>query len=154
MIFKKQRNKCCALRKKASKQHFKTATEAGLLSHRAFCNLIKPFLSNKGGLAGSDISLVKNNRIVTEDRESVQIFNDHYINIVEKFSGIKPCKIADTLSTDDNRQIIGLILDKYKDHPSISAINQNSTSNFISFSFHEVEVCQVRKQLKSLDGRK
>ena len=83
----------------------------------------------------------------------VEIFNDHYINIVEKSSGVKPCKIADTLSPDDDRQIIGLILDKYKDHPSISAINQNSTSNFNSFSFHEVEVCQVRKQIKSLDGR-
>ena len=121
------------MRKKAIKQHFKKATEAGLVSNRVFWNLVKPLLSNKGGLAGSDISLVKNNRIVTEDRELVEIFNDHYINIVEKSSCVKPCKIADTLSTDDDRQIIGLILDKYKDHPSISAINQNSTSNFNSF---------------------
>ena len=74
--------------------------------------------------------------------------------MVEKSSGVKPCKIADALSTDDDRQIVDLILDKYKDHSSISAINQNSISNFNSFSFHEVKVCQVRKQLKSLDGRK
>ena len=106
VVFKKQRNKCVALRKKAIKQHFKKATEAGLVSNRVFWNFGKPFLSNKGGLAGSDISLVKNNRIVTEDRELVEIFNDHYINIVEKPSGVNPCKIADTLSTDDDRQIM------------------------------------------------
>ena len=67
--FKKQRNKCVSLRKKAIKQHFKQATESGLVSNRAFWNPVKPFLSKKGGLAGSDISLVKNNEIVTEDKE-------------------------------------------------------------------------------------
>ena len=43
-------------------------------------------------LAGNDISLVRNNRIVTEDKELVEIFHDHYINTVEKSSGVKPCK--------------------------------------------------------------
>ena len=93
IIFKKQGNKCVALSKRAIKQHFKKATEAGLIQNRVFRNLVKLFLSNKGGLAGSDISLVKNNRIVTEDRELVEIFNDHYINIVEKSSSVKPVKL-------------------------------------------------------------
>ena len=61
--FKRQRNKCVSLRKKAIKQHFKQATENGLISNRAFWNLVKPFLSNRGGLAGSDISLVKNKKL-------------------------------------------------------------------------------------------
>ena len=113
------------MRKKAIKQHFKQATENGLVSNRAFWNLVKPFLSNKGGLAGSDISLIKNNAIVTEDKELTEIFNDHYINIVEKSSGVKPCSIADMVATDDDRQIIRLILEKYKNHPSILAIIQN-----------------------------
>ena len=152
--FKRQRNKCVALRKKAIKQHFKKATETGPVSNRDFWNLVKPFLSNKGGLAGNDISLVKNDKIVTEDRELAEIFNDHNINIVEKSSGDKPCNIADTVATDDDRQIIGLILEKYKNHPSILAIIQNRAINCRSFSFHEVKVCQVKKQLKSLDGRK
>ena len=152
--FKRQRNKCVSLRKKAIKQHFKQATENGLVSNRAFWNLVKPFLSNKGGLAGSDISLVKNNEIVTDDQQLTEIFNDHYINIVEKSSGVKPCNIADTVATDDYRQIIRLILEKYKNHPSILAIIQNPENNFNSFSFHEVQVCQVREQLRSLDGRK
>ena len=134
--------------------HFKKATETGLVSNRAFWNLVKPFLSNKGGLARNDISLIKNDTIVTEDRELAEIFNDHYGNIVERSSGIKPCNVADAAATDDDRQIIGLILEKYKNHPSILAIIQNPAINFHSFSFHEVEASQVRKQLKSLDGGK
>ena len=84
------------------KQHFKEATAGGLISNQDFWNLVKPFLSNKGGLVGDDISLVHNNQIVTDDYELTEIFNNHYINIVEKISGQKPCNIADTVETDDD----------------------------------------------------
>ena len=47
-----------------------------------------------------------------------------------------------------------MILEKYKNLPSNLAIIQNPAINFHSFSFHEVEVSQIRKQLKSLDGGK
>ena len=76
---------------------------------------------------------------------------------MEKSSGIKPCKAADALAAKDDPQIIGLILEKHKIHPSILAIKQSPTKNFNSFSFSEAEVVefsQVRKQLESLDGRK
>ena len=56
--FKKQRNKCVAIRRKAIKNHFKEATKNGLISNQAFWDLVKPFLSNKGALVGSDISIV------------------------------------------------------------------------------------------------
>ena len=136
--FKRQRNKCVSLRRKAIKQHFKKATENGLVSNLAFWNLVKPFLSNKGGLASSDIALVKDNEIVTDDQKLTEIFNDHYINIVEKSSGTKPCNIADTAAVDDDRQIVRLILEKYKNHPSVLAIIQNPDNEFHSFSFDEV----------------
>ena len=104
----------CFLEKKGNQTVFQKATENGLVLNRAFWNLVKPFLSNKGGSAGSDISLVKNNEIVTDDQQLTEIFNDHYINIADKSNGVKPCNIADTVATNDDRQIIRLILQKYK----------------------------------------
>ena len=151
--YKKQRNKCVSLRKKAIKQHFKKATAGGLISNSDFWNLVKPFLSNKGGLVGDDISLVHNNQIVTDDSELTEIFNNHYINIVEKTSGQKPCNISDTVKYDDDRLLVRLILEKYKDHPSVLAIREGSdTSN--SFSFHEVQHHEVWALLRSLDEKK
>ena len=151
--YKKQRNKCVSLRKKAIKQHFKKATAGGLISNSDFWNLVKPFLSNKGGLVGDDISLVHNNQIVTDDSELTEIFNNHYINIVEKTSGQKPCNISDTVKYDDDRLLVRLILEKYKDHPSVLTIREGSdTSN--SFSFHEVQHHEVWALLRSLDGKK
>ena len=87
---KKQRNKCVSLWKKAIRNHFKNATSNGLVSNHDFWNLVKPFLSNKGVLHGTDITLVKEDKIITDDRELAEVFNDHYINIVEKSSGKNP----------------------------------------------------------------
>ena len=120
-------------------------------------NLVKPFLSNKGGLASNDIALIKDKEIVIDDQKLTEIFNlfnDHYINIVEKSSGTKPCNIADTAAIDDDRQIVRLILEKYKNHPNILAIIQNPDDKFHSFSFDEVQYSEVKKQLRSLDGSK
>ena len=141
------------MRKKAIKQHFKKATAKDLISNHEFWNLVKPFLSNKGGLAGDDISLVHNNQIVTDDYQLTEIFNNHYINIVEKTSVQKPLNIADTVETDDDGQLVRLILDKNKNHPSVLSIKEG---NEISdpFSFHEVQHHKVWALLKSLDKKK
>ena len=149
VAFKKQRNRCVALRKKAIKNHFKRATSNGLMSNKAFWDLVKPFLSNKGVLAGTDISLIKDDKIVTDDHDICEIFNDYYINIVENTSGKKPSSIANANSIDDDREIVRLSLDKYKDHPSILAIVQDPEHTFQSFSFNEVTARDVWLQLKN-----
>ena len=38
----------------------------------------------------------------------------------------KPCSIADTVKYDDDRLLVRLILEKYKDHPSVLAIREGS----------------------------
>ena len=117
------------LEKKGNQTAFQKSDRKWSPIESCFWNLVKPILSNKGGLASNDISLVKNNEIVTDDQKLTEIFNDHYINIVEKSSGTKHCNIADTVAIDDDRQIVRLILQKYKNHPRISAIIQAPENN-------------------------
>ena len=124
------------------------------MSNKEFWDLVKPFLSNKGGLTSSDISLVKNETIVTDDKELTEIFNDHYVNIVEKSSGKKPISLAKDIGSSDDRQIVLLILDKYKNHSSVLAIIQNPEQLLNTFTFQEVGNQEVGKLLKSLDGKK
>ena len=122
--YKRQRNKCVSLLKKAIKAHFKKATEKGVVSNRDFWNLVKPFLSTKGGLLGNDVTLVKEGKVITDDYALTEIFNDHYVNIVEKTSGKKPSNLAEMVDCEGDGEIVRLIIDKYKDHPSVAAINQ------------------------------
>ena len=75
------------------------------------------------------------------------------VNIVENTSGKKPCGVADTTDIVDNRDIVRVILEKYKNHPSVLAVVQNPDCKFETFSFQEVEARDVALLLKSLDGK-
>ena len=62
--------------------------------------------------------------------------------------------VADTTDLEDDRDIVKLILETYKNHPSILAIIEHR--GFVSeyCSFNEVTSKEVREIVKSLDYRK
>ena len=77
------------------------------MSNKAFWDLVKPFLSNKGGMTGNEISLVNGVRIAADDHELCEVFNDYYINIVENISGKKPRKIHEANSMMTIEKLLG-----------------------------------------------
>ena len=74
-----------------------------------------------------------NNKIICNDHELVKVFNEHYINIIEKLGGEKPTNITEEYSFENDKQAIEIICNSYKDHPSIlkirSAITVKENSN-------------------------
>ena len=75
---------------------------------------MEPFLTNKNGLTNNDILIIQNDTTISYETQLTELFNDHYINIVEKSSGIKPTAITD-INGSENREILLNILHKYKD---------------------------------------
>ena len=67
-IYKKQRNKCVYLRRKAIKVYFNKVTKTGVQSNKDFWKLIKSFLTNKGFLENAEIMWNENDKIVTEEK--------------------------------------------------------------------------------------
>ena len=49
-LYKKQRNKCVALRAKFIKEYFHNITNNNIDTNKFFWNFIRPFLINKGSL--------------------------------------------------------------------------------------------------------
>ena len=47
--YKKQRNKCVSLRKKAIKNYFRKVTDNGIMDNKHFWDMVKPFVTNKSG---------------------------------------------------------------------------------------------------------
>ncbi len=140
-------------KEESHKNHFKSATDNGLISDKAFWDLVKPFLSNKGVLVGSEISVVKGNKIVTDDRELTELLNKYYVNIIKKTSGKKPCSVADTTDVDIDRDIVKLILEKYNNLQSVLAILQSPDYNLEIFLVNEIEPRDVAILLKNLDRK-
>ena len=90
---------------------------------------MKPYLSNKGALCNTDISLSEND-IITNDIEIANIFNEYYTNIVEHTSGNRPVNIEDDLPIGSSFDMIFDTISKtYNDHPSIKAIFNKNQDN-------------------------
>ena len=153
--YKKMRNKCVALKRKAIKQTFQKATENGLITNKKFWTLIKPYVSDKCSNINDEIMLVDHEKLITNAKEITEVFNGHYINKVERSCGRKPHDCSVDFPLNDPHELIKHILHLYRDHPSIIAIKNEARSGEIqSFKFREVSVEEINKLLQTLDLNK
>ena len=67
---------------------------------------------------------MEGNKNITSKRELVKTFNEHYINIVEKSSEIKPKDISECDKNQNIHKTIREIFKSYENHPSILQIKQ------------------------------
>ena len=69
--------------------------------------------------------------MITDDKRLAKLFNEHYINIVERFTGSKPEKIVRHNEEFDKRIVLHNIIKKYENHSSIIKIK-----NYMSVKSH------------------
>ena len=101
--------------------------------------------------------LTEKDKIVTEEKELVRIFNDHYINIVERSCGIKPTNVAKEQEIEDNKKAVEVICKSFANHESIKAIKENNiTKNLTAGNSHlpKVSACDVEQLLRNIDSKK
>ena len=118
-----------------------------------FWQTIKPFITNKNGLSNNSITLINNNSIVTDEKILTSIFNDHYINIVEKTTGVKPFSLNNEHFKNKDEIILNIVK-KYEKHQSILEINKKILNNEESsqlFTFKETSQNEVLKLFKELN---
>ena len=114
----------------------------GIVTNKFFWKFIKPFLKNKSCHAQNDIMLTHNDEIITEEKDLAETFNKHYINIVEKSSGIKPVIFAMIHNICGNDTTINVIIEGYKNYPTKS-----------SFKFDSVTKTYITTLLKNIDKK-
>ena len=124
-LYKKQRNKCVSLRRKSIKKYFNNITNYEIATNKNFWNLIKLFLTNKGHLNHQDIIKFDVKKIITNETGLVEVFSNHYINIVEKSSGKKSRHVARDNNIENKRIAIQVIKKYFENHPSIKQIQEN-----------------------------
>ena len=151
LILKKMKNKSNSLCRKAKKQFFKKSCEKGLNTNKEFWNLVKPFLTNKGTFSNDFITIKDKDRFVDDEGKLVELFNNHYINIVEKTSGKPPENCFGNY--ENNADIVNAIIKKYENHPSILKINENFTPTS-TFQLPRAEVSDINKLLKGINIKK
>ena len=143
--FKKQRNLCTSLKRKALHRYFEKKKD----STKSFWKTFGPYLSSKGHMVNEDILLLENG-VIERDRKKVgQHFNDYFINIIENSTGKKP-EIIEYSSGND---IIEEICKNYSLHESIIKIKEKMRiDNIDTFRIKEAteqDILDIIKKLKT-----
>ena len=101
------------------------------MTNKEFWKVAVPLLSNKQGTCGNTIILKENEHLIYEQNKLAEIFNEHYIHIVENTTGTAPMSVSkpgfEPKPFDRNNVIE--ILKLYENHPSIGKIKENTDIN-------------------------
>ena len=81
--YKKERNLCVSLLKKEKKDHFVNLDITSATEYKKFWQTVKPLFSTKVK-AKTVIKLVENDRMIDDDSEIANFFNEYFVNIVKK----------------------------------------------------------------------
>ena len=170
LAYKNIKNKCNNMLKKCKKEHFNDISLNGKATSKTFWDGVKPFMTNKGKVANENIVIecersetikikeeeeifLKENEIVKNDKVLVELFNNHYINIVENAPGLTPENIGNSNNQLNDKLNVEKIIDFYKDHESIKSIKENVITAE-NFDFPLVTVTEVNTIIKSLNSKK
>jgi len=146
--------KCRFLQSNAKKAHFEKTLTDNNMTNKGYWKLMKPYLSEKGGNYGTKITLKENGEMVTDEKKLAHIFNDQYINIVEKTTGNPPENVQNNgLDIDNITETIHTIIEKFKEHPSIKAIKENS-QDIEPFHIPPPQLSDIQKILKTINTKK
>ena len=122
-------------------------------SNNKFWQSVKPFLTNKRIFGTDFISIKKDNQFIDNEIELVEMFNSHYINIVENMTGISP-DISSLYDLQENDgYCVKQIIKKFENHPSIVEIKKNI--NIVEkITIKEATVSNINILLKFVNTKK
>ena len=121
-----------------------------ITDNKKFWNTVKPFLSNKG-IYSQKISLKEGEELVTDDVKVANVLNKHFVNSVRCLAEKGGCS-AHLLDINDKKDALDNIIERFKHHPSITAIKQKGFTE--TFDFTKFSVDDVSAELKKLDHTK
>ena len=98
-----------------------------ITENKLFWKTVKPSFTDKT-LKDERITLVENNKVVSDESKLVEIFSKYFGSIVQNL-GIDGLK---NISSDNDAVTIRKAIEKYQNHPCIKVIRENidTTKNF------------------------
>ena len=85
--YKSQRNKCTSMRRNNIRKHFATLSSDACAPTKKFWDSVKPFVNYKGSHGNENYSLIEDGKLIRDEGRVSEIFNDHYVNIIENLTG-------------------------------------------------------------------
>ena len=114
LAMKRAKNYCNNLTRTTKKNIFQSVTKSGFANNKKFWNTVKPFLTNKDFLTDDNISIKVNDELVTDKTKLANLFNLHYINIVENTSGVPRVTQGNPNNPNEDNATVKNIIKQFK----------------------------------------
>ena len=131
--FRKQRNIGTKIKRKAKIIHFE------------FWKTVKPFITDKRHCITDDYMLEENDYLMKDDKKISNLFNDFFVDMIERSSGKKP-------TTSSKDKLLEDIISTYKDHPSIKSMKEHLKGT--AFSMPTASEDNIYQMLASINPKK
>ena len=155
VAYNRQRNYCVNLVRKEKKSYYGNLDTNKITDNKTFWKTVQPLFSRKT-INSDHITLIKNDNIISENKDIAEMFNKFFVNIVQDLN-ITMEKNDPTeedilnKNTNESENAILRAIHQYKNHPSILAISQMKNS---IFSFKDVSCEDIKNELMRLDAGK
>ena len=147
--YNKQRNYVVSLVRKSKREYYNNLDIKKIIDNKKFWKTVKPLFSDKIS-RNNKIILIENGNILSEEDAVSETLNNFYSNIITNLN--IPEYEDTTTQVNELEDPILKAIEKYKNHPSIRAINTKGP--FGTFSFSEINRAEVMKEIQSLDTNK
>ena len=146
--YKIQRNFCVKLLRKTRKQFYNNLNVKYITENKLFWKTVKPLFTDKT-LKDERITLLENNKVVSDESKLVEIFGKYFGNIVQNLAidGLT------NISSDNETVTLRKAIEKYQDHASIKVIRE-SIDTTKNFSFDLINPECIIKIINNLDTSK
>ena len=99
------------------------------------------------------VNVEVSDELVSDEKILTEVFNKHYIKIIEKSSDTKPFSLGDSTNPLFDKTTVGKIIDTYRNHPSVITIKSSVTQN-IKFDLPHATTHEINKIINSLSSDK
>ena len=155
IAYRKSKRKCDILTDKAKSQYFSNATKNGTMSNKEFWKVMKPALTSKNVISSDVIILEENGELISDEATLVEIFNNHYINIVETTTGSPPTSLGDSSDPNRDSDTVREIIENFSNNPIIVKIRENKPQTTLDqFSLPIATKDEINKIMKNIDVSK
>ena len=144
--YKRQRNFCVKLLRKSKKNFYNNLNVKRITDHRKFWQTIKPNCTDKT-LKDERRTLVKGDKVITEEKDVVKTFKDHFEKIVERL------KIDRPILSDLRDDPVLNAIENFSCHDSVLKI-KGARNSSDCFSFKLVTIKDICKEIRALDASK
>ena len=148
--FRRQRNLCVKLSRKAKRDFYNQIDISAVTDNKKFWKTVKPFISDKSS-SKSRITLVEEGKIVSNESDVAETFNNFFVTITDSLGIIENENII--LASEDISDPIDQIVLKFSRQPSIQKIRSFNENN-CCFSFEKVSIENIKNGISELNPSK